>query len=175
MGLTLSRSIGDTEPMDYIIEEKPFGTDITGPVDLEDKEVLITVYDGEDREYTVESAYVFVDEAARDAYFVANPGELIDGLLIEVDGEKLRYVGNEWSTSTKFIVHNKPCVVSSTVDGKITYNWTTEEVKTAGMYHVFFRVITTVEGEGGNPDTVTEARYPKSVSLWIHIIDVFDE
>lgn len=170
MGKTIRRSMGDTEPLEYQLRDIPFGEEASKPVNLTGKEVRITLVDGCSRVYSLDPKYVFANNSDRDSYFAANPTELVDGLLIIVTLGYQRWIG-QWTTDYSMAVSDKVCEITDPAKGRIKYPFTREEVRFAGMYHVYFRVISS----SGTPAVTTDARYPKSESLWIHIMDIFTE
>ena len=166
MGTSIRRFVGDTDLLFYAIREIPFGSERSSAVDLTDATVYFRMVDAEDRDYDIDDEYIFETEIERDAYFVSNPAEKIDGLLITVNAEYQRWNGTDWSTDYTVVVDKKECnIVDDGEDGIVSYQFTEKEVAILGIYHICFYVET-------GDDPVISAQYPRGEALWIHIMDI---
>lgn len=174
----IRRSIGDTDPIQWLLKEKALGSDRSAPVVLTGKTVYITLVDSNIELLTVESKYTFSSTGDRDQYFVDHADELIDGLVVQVvDPSSLiitqyRYRKLTWNTDVMTVIDNKLCTVLNAATGSISYAPTTQEMCRSGMYHVYFRVVSPV---GGESEDTYETKYPRGDSLWIHIMDIFND
>jgi hypothetical protein len=158
------------------------GEDRSRPVSLVGKTVRFTMVDSNIEPLTVEDKYNFATVSERDEYFVAIPAELVDGLVVQVTTAatpttpeivvQYRYRNTEWHTDVTKVIDDKLCDIVDGGKGSISYSFTVEEARRAGMYHIYYRVITPVEG---HPGETYDAKYPKGDSLWIHIMDIFTE
>lgn len=175
MGTTIRRSVGDTDPLIYELKEKLIYEDRSRPISLLDKDVYLTMVNSYLEVPTLDSSRQFANITERDQYYAANPDELIDGLITTyVDGTTVVcriWRGGQWNADYWVIVDDKACTIRDEGKGYVGYPFTVEEVRRAGMFHVYFRV----ETSDGTPVVTTSAKYPKGDSLWIHIMDVFTE
>jgi hypothetical protein len=174
----IRRSIGDTDPIQWLLKEKVLGSDRSTPVVLTGKTVYITLVDSNIEPLVVESKYTFDSTGDRDQYFVGNPDELMDGLVTQVIDPttgivtQYRYRNLAWHTDVTTVIEDKLCTVVSATSGSISYAPTVAEMCRSGMYHVYFRVSSPV---GGESEDTYETKYPRGDSLWIHIMDIFND
>jgi hypothetical protein len=174
----IRRSIGDTDPIQWLLKEKLFGADRSTPVALTGKTVYFTLVDSNIELLTVESKYTFDSVGDRDQYFIGHADELVDGLVTQVIdpvtllATQYRYRALAWHTDVVTVIDNKLCTVLNAATGSISYAPTTQEMCRAGMYHAYFRVVSPV---GGESEDTYETKYPRGDSLWIHIMDIFND
>jgi hypothetical protein len=71
--------------------------------------------------------HVFADNAARDAYFVTNPTELVDNLFIKVDTGYQQYINSAWENTEAVIVEQLPAKQQSIEDTDNLYTATNVE------------------------------------------------
>lgn len=222
----IRRSIGDTDPIQWLIREKVLGADRSTPVVLTGKSVYITMADSNTELLIVEPEYTFESVGDRDQYFVGYPDELIDGVVTQVvDPDTLVAVQyryrDGWHTNVTLVIDNKECGILNAATRSIQYFPTVAEMDRAGMYHVYFEVVTymydieseyvfsdvaertsyfadpehsdeLIEGRKvavngvyftyestawveGDAVSTSSVKYPRGDSLWIHIMDIFND
>ena len=71
--------------------------------------------------------HVFADNAARDAYFVTNPTELVDNLFIKVGTGYQQYINSAWENTEAVIVEQLPAKQQSIEDTDNLYTATNVE------------------------------------------------
>lgn len=71
--------------------------------------------------------HVFVDSTARDAYFTANPTELVDNLFIKVGTGYQQYINSAWENTEAVIVEQLPAKQQSIEDTDNLYTATNVE------------------------------------------------
>lgn len=179
MGTTIRRSVNDTDPLVYELRDKLIYEDRSKAVTLTGKTVHITMANSYTDVPEVDASRQFENLTARDQYYAANPDELIDGLITTyVDGDAVTCMiwrDGQWYSDYWVIVDDKACNIVDAAKGYISYAFTAEEVCRAGMFHIYFRVVTYDDPEEGDPVAISTVKYPKGDSLWIHLIDIFTE